>query len=163
MKVQATPSLKGRALRWLSMREYTRAELGQRLAPFEEAPGQVQAILDELEKKGLLSDSRAAQSLVYRRQARLGATRIRQELRNKGVPAELVAEQVDALRSTERERAQAVWAQKFGAPATDRNGQMRQMRFLAARGFAGDAIRAVVPAATGVGPDDSQDSPGFDG
>jgi regulatory protein len=158
MKTAAVPSLKGRALRWLSMREYTRAELGQRMAPFEEAPGQVQTILDELEKKGLLSDARAAQSLVYRRQARLGATRIRQELRSKGVPAELVAEQVAELRSTERQRAQAVWAQKFGAPATDRNGQLRQMRFLAARGFAGEVIRAVVPAAIGGRGDDDQDS-----
>jgi regulatory protein len=150
MKAIAAPSLKGRALRWLSMREYTRAELSLRLAPLEEAPGQVQAILDELEKKGFLSDVRAAQSLVYRRQAKLGATRIRQELRNKGVPAELVAERMVELRATEQERARAVWEQKFGAPAIDRNAQMRQMRFLAARGFSAEVVRAVVPAASGL-------------
>lgn len=150
MKAIAAPSLKGRALRWLSMREYTRAELGLRLAPLEEAPGQVQAILDELEKKGFLSDVRAAQSLVYRRQAKLGATRIRQELRNKGVPAELVAERMVELRATEQQRARAVWEQKFGAPAIDRNAQMRQMRFLAARGFSAEVVRAVVPAASGL-------------
>ena len=132
------------------MREYTRAELGQRMASLEEAPGQVQAILDELEKKGFLSDARAAQSLVYRRQAKLGASRIRQELRNKGVPPELVAERMVELRTTEQERARAIWEQKFGAPAIDRNAQMRQMRFLAARGFSGEVVRAVVPAARGV-------------
>ncbi len=150
MKAAAAPTLKGKALRWLSMREYTRAELGQRMASLEEAPGQVQAILDELEKKGFLSDARAAQSLVYRRQAKLGASRIRQELRNKGVPPELVAERMVELRTTEQERARAVWEQKFGAPAIDRNAQMRQMRFLAARGFSGEVVRAVVPAARGV-------------
>lgn len=147
MTAQVQPSLKGRALRWLSMREYTRAELGQRMAAFEETPGQVQSILDELEKKGYLSDERAARSLVYRRQGRLGAARIRQELRNKGVPAEVLAQAMVDVQATELERAQAVWMQKFGAPAGDRKDQLRQMRFLAARGFAAETIRRVVPDA----------------
>jgi regulatory protein len=147
MKAVSAPSLQGRALRWLSMREYTRAELAQRLSAFEETPGQVQALLEVLEKKGFLSDARAAQSLVYRRQAKLGAARIGQELRNKGVAPELLQDALAQLRATERERAQAVWAQKFGAPASDRNGQLRQMRFLATRGFAAEIIRQVVPAA----------------
>ena len=145
MKTPATPTLLGRALRWLGVREYTRAELAQRLGAFEETPGQVQGVLDTLEKKGFLSDARAAQSLVHRRQGKLGAARIGQELRAKGVAPELLRDSVERLRATERERAQAVWLQKFGAPASDRVGQMRQMRFLAARGFAADAIRQVVP------------------
>ena len=127
------------------MREYTRSELAQRLGAFEETPGQVQGVLDALEKKGFLSDARAAQSLVHRRQGRLGAARIGQELRAKGVAPELLRDTVEQLRATEQERAQAVWSQKFGAPASDRAGQMRQMRFLAARGFAADTIRQVVP------------------
>lgn len=151
MKVPATPTLLGRALRWLSVREYTRTELAQRLSAFEEAPNQVQGVLDTLEKKGFLSDVRAAQSLVHRRQGKLGAARIGQELRNKGVAPELLRDTVEALRATERERAQAVWAQKFGAAASDRTGQMRQMRFLAARGFAADTIRQVVPRPCGPG------------
>lgn len=156
MKISATPTLLGRALRWLSVREYTRAELTQRLSAFEETPGQVQGVLDTLEKKGFLSDARAAQSLVHRRQGKLGAARIGQELRNKGVAPELLRDTLDGLRATERERAQAVWAQKFGEAASDRAGQMRQMRFLAARGFAADTIRQVVPQPHGPGvqPDD---------
>lgn len=151
MKTPTVPTLLGRALRWLSLREYTRAELAQRLSAFEDAPGQVQGVLETLEKKGFLSDARAAQSLVHRRQAKLGAARIGQELRNKGVPAELLRDSLEQLRATERERAQAVWAQKFGVAASDRAGQMRQMRFLAARGFAADTIRQVVPKPSGPG------------
>lgn len=147
MKSRQPPSLLGRALRWLAMREHTRAELQHKLAPFEEADGQVDLVLDGLQNKGFLSDERAAQSLVHRRQARLGAQRIRQELRNKGVPADVVAQKMAELRGTEQERARAVWAQKFGVPAFDRAGQLRQMRFLAARGFAAETIRAVVPRA----------------
>ncbi len=145
------PTLLGRALRWLSVREYTRAELAQRLSVFEETSGQVQGVLDTLEKKGFLSDARAAQSLVHRRQGKLGAARIGQELRNKGVAPELLQETLAQLRTTERERAQVVWGQKFGEAASDRAGQMRQMRFLAARGFAADTIRQVVPKPTGLG------------
>lgn len=157
MKVRPTPTLQGRALRWLSMREHTRAELLHKLTPFEEAPGQVVAVLDALEAKGFLSDARAAQSLVHRRQSKLGAQRIRQELRNKGVAPDLVAETVAELRQTELVRAQAVWQQKFGAPASDRTGQLRQLRFLAARGFGGDTIRAVVPAPTAGSAADARD------
>jgi regulatory protein len=160
MKPSATPTLLGRALRWLSVREYTRAELAQRLAPFEETPGQVQGVLETLEKKGFLSDARAAQSLVHRRQGKLGAARIGQELRNKGVAPELLRDTVAQLRATERERAQAVWEQKFGQPASDRTGQMRQMRFLVARGFAADVIRQVVPRPTGADPSASPSDEG---
>lgn len=145
MTARSTPSLIGRALRCLAQREHTRAELAHKLAPHEENPGQVESVLDKLQAKGFLSDARAAQSLVHRRQARLGVARIRQELRSKGVPAELVAEKVAELRATEQDRARLVWLQKFGEAASDRAGQLRQMRFLAARGFSGETIRAVVP------------------
>ena len=46
--------------------------------------------------------------------------------------------------STSVPRAQAVWLKKFGAPAQDAADAARQMRFLAARGFAGDTIWRVV-------------------
>ncbi|HWT19538.1 MAG TPA: recombination regulator RecX, partial [Variovorax sp.] len=42
------PSLKGRALRLLSQREHSRAELERKLARHEEAPGELARALDEL-------------------------------------------------------------------------------------------------------------------
>ena len=48
-----TLSLKGRALRLLSGREHSRAELEKKLAPHEEEPGQLARVLDELQAKGL--------------------------------------------------------------------------------------------------------------
>ena len=42
-------SLKGRALRLLSSREQSRAELERKLGSHEEEPGQLAAVLDELE------------------------------------------------------------------------------------------------------------------
>ena len=78
------PSLKGRALRCLAAREHSRAELLRKLAPYEEEPGQLERVLDELQAKGFISEERVAASLLHRRAARLGDLRIRQELQAKG-------------------------------------------------------------------------------
>ncbi|MGL6203478.1 MAG: regulatory protein RecX, partial [Giesbergeria sp.] len=83
-------SLKARALRSLARREYTRAELRRKLVPHEETDGQLDALLDVLQAQGLLSDERAAASLVHRRAARLGTQRLRQELQAKGLDASTV-------------------------------------------------------------------------
>lgn len=138
------PSLKGRALRLLSGREHSRAELERKLLHFEEEPGSLALALDDLQAKGFISEQRVVESVVNRRSAKLGAQRIRQELQAKGLDPQMVSDAVAALRSTELARAQAVWSKRFGAVAEDPAAAARQVRFLAARGFSGDAIRRVV-------------------
>jgi regulatory protein len=137
-------SLKGRALRLLSGREYSRAELERRLAPFEEAPGALAKVLDELQAKDFISEQRVLESVIHRRAAKLGTSRIRQELQAKGLEPEAVAQAVEQLRTSEVERAREVWRKKFGTPAADAAERAKHMRFLASRGFGGDAIRRVV-------------------
>jgi regulatory protein len=141
------PSLKGRALRLLAQREHSRAELQRKLAPHEETPGELAQALDELQAKGFIDEQRVIESVVYRRAARLGASRVRQELQAKGLPAEAVAQAVEALRGSETERAREVWRKKFGRAPADLAERAKQMRFLAARGFGGEAIRRVVAGA----------------
>ena len=143
------PSLKGRALRCLAAREHSRAELQRKLAPYEEEPGQLERVLDELQTKGFISEERVAASLLHRRAARLGDMRIRQELQAKGLDAPTVAQALEQLRGTERTRAQAVWQRRFGAPAPDAKERARQMRFLLARGFSADVVRRVVQGGEG--------------
>ncbi len=137
-------SLKGRALRLLSAREYSRVELERRLAQFEEEPGTLAKALDELQAKGFINEQRVVESVLNRRSAKLGTARIRQELQGKGLPPEAVLDAVEQLRATEVERAREVWRKKFGEPALDAAERGKQMRFLASRGFGGDAIRKVV-------------------
>ena len=147
MMATQTLSLKGRALRLLSGREYSRAELERRLAPFEEAPGALATVLDELQAKDFISEQRVLESVIHRRAAKLGASRIRQELQAKGLEPEAVAQAVEQLRASEVERAREVWRKKFGAPAADAAERAKHMRFLATRGFGGDAIRKVLSGA----------------
>ncbi len=104
----------------------------------------IHAVLDEMEQKGWLSDRRAAQSLVHRRAGRLGASRIAQELRRKGLEDTVIAAALADLRGSELERAHAVWNKKFGQPPASPAERARQMRFLASRGFGMDTIRHVL-------------------
>lgn len=107
------------------------------------AAAEVDRLLDELVAARHLSDARFAESRVHARAARQGTARIRQELARHGV--ELDADTARQLRETEAERARAVWQRKYGgSPAADAAERARQMRFLAARGFAPEVIRRVV-------------------
>lgn len=138
------PSLKGRALRLLSTREYSRAELQRKLQPFELVAGTLAAALDELQAKGFICEQRALESIVHRRSAKFGASRIRQELQAKGLGSEAVAQAIDALRQSDLSRAREVWRKKFGTPPLNAAERAKHVRFLAGRGFDGDTIRRVV-------------------
>lgn len=138
------PSLKMRAVGYLSRREHAREELARKLAAHAEDAAEVEAVLDALEKEGWLSTERFAQSLVHRRASRQGAARIVQELRQHGVDDNQVAELRDQLRATEYERALEVWKKRFDARPDDRAAYAKQARFLASRGFAHDVIRRIL-------------------
>lgn len=141
-------SLKGRALRLLAAREQSRTELEKKLKAHEETPGQLAVVLDELQAKEFISEARVVESVINRRQAKLGASRIRQELFSKGINKEAVIEAMAGLKATELDRAKELWRKKFGVKSDgqpfDRAAQAKQMRFLAARGFSGDVIRRVM-------------------
>jgi regulatory protein len=137
-------SLKGRALRLLAGREHSRRELERKLAQHETEPGQLKTALDELQARGFIDEQRVVDSLLHRRASRLGAGRIRQELQSKGLDADRVAAAVAGLKSTELERARAVWRKRFGEVAGDAAGRAKQARFLIARGFSGEVVRRVV-------------------
>lgn len=142
-------SLKGRALRLLSMREHSRLELERKLSSHETREGELAEALDALTARGFISDERVADSLLHRRAAKLGASRIKAELQAKGLDDAVVREAVESLRATELERAREVWRRKFDQPPADAAERAKQMRFLAARGFSGETVRRVIAGADG--------------
>lgn len=152
-------SLKARALAWLAQREHSRSELRRKLlrvarAEQAQAAGSadragcadpehcVDQLLDWLQAHGYLCEARFAESRIHARASRYGNLRIQQELAQHGVSLDEAARQ--QLRDSELQRAQRVWAAKFGAPAADPAGRARQMRFLAQRGFSAEVVRQVV-------------------
>ena len=148
-------SLKGRGLQILAQREHSRSELRRKLlvhsqqdaAEASAATEQVEAVLDWLQAHRYLCEERFVESRVHARASRFGNLRIRRELAQHGVA--LSADAAQQLKDSELARAREVWSRKFGQVAADATERARQMRFLAGRGFSGEAIRRVVQ-----GPDD---------
>jgi regulatory protein len=103
---------------------------------------EVESVLQWLEDQGYLSQARFIESRVHARQARFGNQRIRQELQQHGVSLDAAAAQ--ALQESELARAQALWLKRYGTPAQEASERLRQMRFLAGRGFSHDVVRRVV-------------------
>lgn len=134
------PSLRARALRHLARREYTRHELTLKLAPHAESAEEIALVLDDFTQRGWLSEQRAAEQMVHARRSRYGPVRIRRDLEAKGVPAEVVASAVAALKGDELEAARAVWKKRFREPPADAAERAKQQRFLLGRGFGSETI-----------------------
>lgn len=136
--------LRRRAIRLLARREHTQAELARKLAAHG-TEDEIGAVLAELQATHLQSDNRAAESYVRGHAARLGASRLRQNLKSRGVSSELIDAQLTlGALPDEQERARAVWRKKFSVLPADAREWARQARFLQGRGFASDIIRRVL-------------------
>ena len=149
---RAQPSLRARAVRYLSQREHSPLELRRKLLRYCEESDEVDALLASLEQAGLLSSERFAQSLIHRRQQRYGNLRIAQELNAHGLPGDVTATLRQSLKDSELARAHAAWARRFEALPQDAAERARQARFLTQRGFSSDTVRAVL---RGVAPETS--------
>ena len=68
-------------------------------------------------------------------------------MHSKGMEPEAMAQALDQLRASEQARAHEVWRKKFGQAATTPAERAKQVRFLASRGFGGEAIARVVSGA----------------
>jgi len=145
-------SLKGRALRYLSQREHSRFELRRKLSKYAEEGDDVDELLDFLEKNNWLSQERFAESLVNRKAARYGNSRVVAELQSHGVTGDALTEIKAGLSDSETARAVEVWQRKFGTVATDAAMRAKQMRFLLQRGFSQRAARIAMQGA----PDDDE-------
>ena len=143
-------SLRARALQYLARREYSRAELHEKLsryaitdADFDSDPDSQPAdsavdlntLLDDLEARDWLSDERAAKQWVRAKRNRFGTQRIVYELRQKGISEELIERALPELKEGESATVREVWQKKFGVLPIDQHEKAKQMRFLQSRGF----------------------------
>lgn len=120
----------------LARRDYARAELAARLTTSGASRDEVDALLDELQRLGYLSDARYAGAVVRQKAGHIAPRAIARALHERGVAKEVAAA---ALAETgpadELAQAQALWQRRFGvAPANERE-KARQLRFLLSRGY----------------------------
>lgn len=126
----------------LARREYTRAEIQQKLlAQPEVSPTEVEALLDWLQQEGLQSDLRAAEAHCRAHGPRKGRLRLGQELRQRGIAPELAEQALDGLPNSELARAAEAWSRRYGEPPLTLQDKARQHRFLLARGFSPAVLR----------------------
>jgi len=144
VKGKAELSLRGRALQALARREFSRAELHAKLLPHIAETDDVAALLDDLERRGWLSDARALEQIVRIRSSRFGTQRIAHELRQKGISDELISAAIPQMKESELDAARTVWQRKFATPPQDQKEKARQVRFLESRGFSMDVIFKVM-------------------
>jgi regulatory protein len=136
------------ALRLLARRDYSRMELAQRLRGRGAPTDEIDAILDDLERLGYLSDARYAQAIVSQRAGRLGARAIVRDLHGKGIPSDTAKDALASLAPRdELADATALWARRFGTPPANDREKARHVRFLVSRGYSASVAFKVLHAA----------------
>lgn len=140
-------TLRERALRLLARREHSPSELKRKLARFAENPEALDALLDELIRRRVLSEERYAEERTRVLSRRYGSARIAHELKAQGVADEVLERTLAETRRSDFERACEVWRKRFGAAARNAQERAKQIRFLQNRGFTMDVARQVVQRA----------------
>lgn len=175
--VLSVDTLRQRAMALLGRREHSLAELRQKLRPFASDGKRLEAVLADLVARDWQSDARFAESWVRSHAPRQGVLRLQQDLRQRGVSAEVIAAALAPLAASadgeteaalpaptlpsvavdpvpnqsEAARARLVWQKKFtAAPATPQE-RSKQFRFLMSRGFSASVSNEVITKASKIG------------
>ena len=139
--------MRQRALEYLGKREYSYAELDQKLKTYLEEGEDfdvITEILEDFKTRGWLSDARFAEQIVHARSHKFGSAKIANELREKGVSQELIETAIEQVKQNELDNAKDIWRKKFNAIPASRDEWARQARFLQSRGFGFDVIKKVL-------------------
>lgn len=133
-------TLKARAIGMLARREFSRAELRDKLLATGAERDAADAVLDELAALGFLSDARFAHAVVRQKQGAYAQRAIAESLKHKGVVGEVAADALAALTLDDTQALAALWLRRFAHPPADEREKARQVRFLQSRGFSLSAI-----------------------
>jgi regulatory protein len=123
-------------MRYLARREHSRQDLRRKLLPKVAEGEHLEAVLDDLAKRGWLSDARYAEISIRTNARRFGPLKLAQQLRQHGVDDDTLAAGFRAAGEDGASSLEAVWKSRFKAPPGDDRDKARQIRFLQGRGFA---------------------------
>lgn len=125
-----------RTLGLLSRRDHSAVELRRKLSSRGYDDDVTDAVLEQLQSRGLQSDEAFARHYVESKRNRgFGPVKIGAELRQHGIDRDLLAELVDHRDTGWLTECQQVMQRKFASGPVDRKEKMRRSRFLLQRGF----------------------------
>ena len=139
-----TTILKGKALYFLSRREYAYQELFTKLKKYSEDENEIRKLLDSFVQLGYLSEKRFIQSFINSRSKKHGLLKIKYQLSQKTTDSDLVNQIINDTEFDEVAVARELFQKKFGVVAADRNELAKQIRFLQNRGFSYSVIKQVI-------------------
>jgi len=132
----APPAALPTAVRMLARREYGRSELRARLCRRGIDASSADAALDELQRRGLLSDARYANAVVAQKAGRYGRRAIAYALKEKGIDTSAADAALGQLAGRDEvDEALALLTRRYDKPPQNRNEKARQVRFLLSRGY----------------------------
>jgi len=138
----------GFAMRLLARREYSVAELQNRLVARSGSVAEVNEVIAELQRQGSVSDQRYAECYLRSRIDRGdGPVKLQAALRQKGVPESVIRHSMaESTGEDWRDRLESLRNKRFGKqPPVDPAEWARQARFLQGRGYTVEQIHRVIP------------------
>ncbi|ENU97644.1 regulatory protein RecX [Acinetobacter variabilis] len=152
-KEQKKPGLTGTRLRSyafavLTRKEYSKAELIEKLALYAEDRNEVVTLVEELSRENYQSDQRVAEIMLSSQKRKgKGPNQIKMKLKSKKIDTALVSEE---LKETDWvQQAYELKLRKYGPEVTkDPKLKAKQIRFLMYRGFEMDAIMKAISRKT---------------
>ncbi|MCT8089151.1 regulatory protein RecX [Acinetobacter sp. C_4_1] len=136
--------LRSYAFAVLTRKEYSKADLIEKLALYALDRGEVLKLVDELAKENYQSDQRVAETLLSSQKRKgKGPNRIKMALKSKKIDSSLIQ---DELKETDwNEQAYQLKVKKFGLEVEkEPKLKAKQIRFLMYRGFEMDAIMQAI-------------------
>ena len=126
----------------LARRDYSTKELSKKLNAKQYPPDEIEIVLADLAKAGLLSDLRFTENYISSRTKKgYGPLRITFELQSRGISQEMIAEALKITDNTWLTEIRLVWHKHFkGKIPKNFKDKAKQIRFLQYRGFTQEQI-----------------------
>lgn len=142
IRIHQYPPALDRAVRMLAERSCSRREIERKLTLARFDPDVTDLVLFKLESENLLNDRDFAMQWVHSRSRKYGASRIRQELRTKGIDEETASEILGDLSEEDQLRQAVVLAVKkirsLQSSCEEKKWKQRTTAFLVRRGYSWD-------------------------
>ena len=156
IRIHQYPPALDRAVRMLAERSCSRREIERKLTLARFEPDVTDLVLFKLEKENLLNDREFAMQWVHSRSRKYGASRIRQELRTKGIDEDIASEILEDLSEEDQLRQAVALAVKkirsLQPSCEEKKWKQRITAFLIRRGYSWDlALKAFEEAMRQIG------------